>query len=189
MAALLRDLYEETDEALRGQYQRSLSFGDGLFDRWQRAERLGFGNGASIYNSALVFGEVTVGEGTWIGPYTLLDGSGGGLSIGAYCSISAGVQIYTHDTVLWSLSGGARDKRSAPVAIGDRTYIGSQCVVAAGASVGSQCVVAANSFVNSNVADRSIVGGTPAHELGRVVVSGDDFELVYHSPRTETDEA
>ncbi len=181
MAALLRDLYDENDEALRTQYQRSLPFGDGLFDRWQRAERLGFDKDASIYNSALVFGEVTVGEGSWIGPYTLLDGSGGGLSIGAFCSISAGVQIYTHDTVLWSLSGGARDKRCAPVAIGDCTYIGSQCVVAAGVSIGSQCVVAANSFVNSNVPDRTIVGGTPARELGRVIVNGDDIELVYDS--------
>jgi hypothetical protein len=35
----------------------------------------------------------------------ILDGRGG-LLIGDYVSISAGVQIYTHDTVEWSTSLG-----------------------------------------------------------------------------------
>ena len=55
---------------------------------------------------------VTVGAGTWIGPNTLLDGTGG-LSIGASCSISAGVQIYTHDSVMWALSGGTASVRAS----------------------------------------------------------------------------
>ena len=93
LAAQLKALYEAQDEGLRLEWDRSLPFADGLLDRWERARRLGFGEDASIYNSALVYGDVSVGRGTWIGPYTLLDGSGGGLSIGAYCSISAGVQI------------------------------------------------------------------------------------------------
>ena len=32
---------------------RSLPFADGLFDRWERARRLGFGEGASIYELGL----------------------------------------------------------------------------------------------------------------------------------------
>ena len=92
---ILRTLYERNDEALRARFQRSLSFQDGTFDRWERARRLGFGEGASIYNSAMVFGDVTVGRHTWIGPWTILDGSAAPLRIGDYCSISAGVRSFS----------------------------------------------------------------------------------------------
>ena len=39
----------------------------------------------------------TVGEGTWIGAFTVIDGSGG-LTIGKGCDISSGVHIYTHSS-------------------------------------------------------------------------------------------
>ncbi len=74
-------------------WQRTLPFGDYIVDRWKKAECLGFGEGSTIYDSSLVFGDVKVGKNTWIGPFTILDGSGG-LEIGSNCSISAGVQIY-----------------------------------------------------------------------------------------------
>jgi len=174
---LLRKAYIEKDEELRAQFDRSLPFADGLFDRWERARRLGFAEGASIYNSSLVYGDVSVGENTWIGPYTLLDGSGGEVSIGSFCSISAGVHIYTHDTVMWALSGGRLEKRTGPVKIGDCCYIASQCIVAPNVTIGRQCVVAANSFVNRNVPDRTIVGGNPAKILGRVEGKGENIRL------------
>ena len=42
--------------------------GDYLVDRWEKARELGFGKGASIYDSAIVIGDVKVGEESWIGP-------------------------------------------------------------------------------------------------------------------------
>src|SRR5262249_29512033 len=98
-------LYEQLRQGMRERWQRDLPLDELLFDRWERAKSLGFGKGASIYHNSYVYGDVRVGENTWIGPYTLLDGSGG-LVIGAYCSISAGVHIYTHATVKWALTGG-----------------------------------------------------------------------------------
>ena len=174
---LLRDVRSAADRRMKEQYDRSLPFGDALFDRWERARALGFEDGASIYDSALVYGDVSAGRNTWIGPNTLLDGSGGGISIGAFCSISTGVHIYTHDTVMWALSGGTAPRHTAPVSIGDCCYIGSQSVIAAGVSIASQCVVAANSFLNRDVPDRTIVGGTPARPIGRVIVDGDEITL------------
>ncbi|MGH8991766.1 MAG: acyltransferase [Acidimicrobiia bacterium] len=179
LGQLLQELYRRRDEELRAAFDRSLSFTDGLFDRWERARRLGFAEGASIYNSSLVFGDVTVGERTWVGPYTLLDGSGGGLRIGAYCSISTGAHIYTHDTIMWSLSGGRVPPVRAGVTIGDRCYVGSQSVVAAGVEIGDECVLAANCFVNRPVPARSIVGGTPAQIIGRVEHAGGEISLVF----------
>jgi acetyltransferase-like isoleucine patch superfamily enzyme len=168
---------------LKERYDRSLPFADGLFDRWERARRLGFGEGASIYDSACVFGDVKVGRGTWIGPWVMLDGSGGGLSIGATCSIAAGTQIYTHDTVAWSLSGGLLPPRRSAVSIGDRVYIGSQSIVALGVSIGDMVVVGANSFVREDVPPRTIVGGVPATPIGRVEGDGESVRLAFDAGR------
>jgi acetyltransferase-like isoleucine patch superfamily enzyme len=175
--ALLREVRQAADARLKQQYDRSLPLGDALFDRWERARQLGFEDGANIYDSALVYGDVSVGRNTWVGPYTLLDGSGGGVKIGAFCSISTGVHIYTHDTVLWALSGGKAPRHTAPVEIGDCCYIGSQSVIAAGVKIGRQSVVAANSFVNRDVPERSIVGGSPARPIGTVIVDGETITL------------
>lgn len=164
----IRQAYEDADDRLRQQFDRSLPLQDALFDRWERARKLGFGEGTSIYNSAVIFGPVTVGAESWIGPYVILDAAGGGIAIGSTCSISCGVQIYTHDTIAWALSGGALEPRRGPVKIGDRCYIGSQSVITAGVTIGSRVVVAANSVVNRDVPDGVIVGGTPARRLGRV---------------------
>ena len=101
----LRQMYDELRTEMRNRWSRDVPFEELLFDRWERARSLGFGEGASIYHNSYVFGEVRVGQNTWIGPFTMFDGSGG-LSIGEGCSISTGVQIYSHDTVRWAVSGG-----------------------------------------------------------------------------------
>jgi acetyltransferase-like isoleucine patch superfamily enzyme len=177
--ALLRAGHVRRERELRERFDRSLPFGDTLGDRWDRAARLGFGSEASIYDSAIVLGDVRVGAHTWIGPFTVLDGSGGGLEIGAWCSISAGVHLYTHDTVLWALSAGIQPRRTAPVAIGDCCYIGSQSVVSAGVTIGTQCVVGANSFVDEEVPDRTVVAGSPARPIGRVEGDGPEVRVVF----------
>ena len=176
---LLFQVHMRQDEELRATFDRSLPFADGMFDRWERARRLGFGADASIYDSSIVLGNVMVGDHTWVGPFTVLDGSGGGLSIGRYCSISAGVHVYTHDTVLWALSGGEVDRREGAVSIGERCYIGSQSIVTAGVAIGEGSVVTSNSFVNQNVAPATIVGGTPARVIGHVAGSGADVRLEF----------
>ncbi len=43
----LRALRTAADEELRHRWDRSLPFADALFDRWERADQLGFGEGAS----------------------------------------------------------------------------------------------------------------------------------------------
>ncbi len=179
MRKVLEDVRLAREAELKSQYGRSLPFADGLFDRWERANRLGFGAGASIYDSACVFGNVSVGSETWIGPWVMLDGSGGGIRIGSTCSLSAGVHVYTHDTVLWALSGGKAATRKGAVSIGDRVYVGSQSVIARGVTIGEMCVVAANSFVNRAVPARTIIGGTPAKAIGRVEGDGENIRLVF----------
>lgn len=179
LSRLLVELQKMQDEALRKEWDRSLPFSDGLFDRWERAKRLGFGDRASVYDSCLIFGDVRVGNDTWIGPFVVLDASGGGVAIGSGCSISAGVHIYTHDTAHWAVSGGAMAKRTGPVVIGDWSYVGPQSVIGAGVTIGRQTVIGANSFVNRDVEDRSVVVGSPARVVGEVVGDGSEVALRY----------
>ena len=81
----LRALHTELQRAMRQRFDRDLPFEELVFDRWQRAEALGFGPRASIYHNAYVFGDVRVGADTWVGPFVKLDGSGGSVEIGEWC--------------------------------------------------------------------------------------------------------
>ncbi|HJP71902.1 MAG TPA: acyltransferase [Candidatus Limnocylindria bacterium] len=175
----LRRLRERLGTEMAERFERDLPFQDLLDDRWERARRLGFGQGASIYASAYVYGNVTVGDGTWIGPNVLLDGSGP-LRIGAGCNISAGAQVYTHDTVKRVLSHGAAGIDHAPTSIGDWCHIGAGAIVAKGVTIGDHAVIGACAFVNRDVLPFSVVAGVPARAIGRVVVADDGgVSLVY----------
>ncbi len=147
------------------EHRRRVSFGDLIADRWEIAEAYGFGKGSSCYDNVLIIGEVKVGKNTWIGPNVILDGSGG-LEIGDYCSISAGVQIYTHHTIAWANSMGQEPTEKAPVRIGSGVYIGPNSVIQMGVCVGDKATIGAMSFVNRPVATDAKVWGTPAREQG-----------------------
>lgn len=145
-------------------FNRSLPLAEYFVDRWERAKLLGFAEGASIYDSAVVIGDVSVGRSTWIGPNVLLDGSGK-LEIGSFCSISANVQVYSHDSVLWAISGGEKPYEYKPTVIGNNCYIGPNVVIEKGVSIGDGAVVGANSFVNKNVEKGIKVAGNPAKQI------------------------
>ena len=163
----LKALWLQRQVDVAQSYQRSLPFADYVVDRWEKARQLGFGEGSTVYDSVLVLGDVRVGRNTWIGPFVVLDGSGG-LSIGSHCSISAGVQIYSHDTVDWALSGGKAAYTHAPTSVGDNCYIGPCAVIAQGVHIGNRCRVGANSLVLADIPEGSLAHGTPCRVIGHV---------------------
>jgi acetyltransferase-like isoleucine patch superfamily enzyme len=173
----LKQNYELLRTEMREKWNRDLPLEELLFDRWERAKQLGFGEGTSIYHSSYVYGDVKVGKHTWIGPFTILDGSGG-LKIGDYCSISSGVQIYTHDTVKWALSGGKAEYEKAPVRLADCCYVGPQTVIAKGLTISEHSIIGACSFINSDIPPRSIVAGVPGQIIGKVII-GKSGEIRY----------
>ncbi|MGY4178323.1 acetyltransferase-like isoleucine patch superfamily enzyme [Bradyrhizobium sp. USDA 4518] len=166
---LLRALLHQLRAGVRTKFNRHVSTGDLLSDRWENARECGFGEGTSCYDNVLVLGDVKVGRHCWIGPNVILDGSGG-LVIGDYCSISAGVQIYTHHTVAWATSFGRApiDRRSAR--IGSGVYIGPNTVIEMGSEIGDGAVIGAMSLVRSKIPSRARAWGVPA----RVIAIGDE---------------
>lgn len=168
---ILWALHQALREEILKRWHRGLPFNEELFDRWERARFLGFGDGVSVYDSCVVLGDVKVGENSWIGPFTILDGSGG-LEIGSYCAISAGVHIFTHNGIAWALTRGKASYEKAPVKIGDCCYIGPNATISQGVEIGPYAIVCASSFVKENVGPRTMVAGNPARLMGHVVIKG-----------------
>ncbi len=116
---------------------------------------------------ALIVGTPSVGEGTWIGPFTVIDGSGG-LTIGKGCDISAGAQIYTHSTVHRCLSERrypAVDR--TPTEIGDYVHVGANATILMGSRIGHHAVIAAGAVVleGTEVPPYATVVGVPGRVL------------------------
>ena len=117
-----------------------------------------------IAESAIILGEPEIGEGTWIGHFTVLDGSHG-LKIGKNCSIASGVHIYTHTTHLQTVKVGP--KLVGKVEIGDNVAIGANSVIHFGVSIGNNSLIHALSMVNPNtkIPSHEAWGGIPAEQI------------------------
>jgi acetyltransferase-like isoleucine patch superfamily enzyme len=138
------------------------------------------GVGDNPYNPhAWVLGEPAIGEGTWIGAFTVIDGSGG-LTIGRGVDVSCGAQIYTHSTAKRCVSGRDYpivDRR--PTVIGDHVFIGANATVNMGVTVGDHAVVGAGAVVTRDVEPYAIVTGVPARRVGTVRIEGDEVRFDY----------
>lgn len=178
LRALWSDL-EALRDALRNHtselYGRLNPFVEDLFDWKAKGEAAG-AKGVTIYDSTTLIGDVSIGADTWIGPFCMLDGSRG-LRIGANCSIATGAQLLSHDTVAWAVSGGRLPYEYAPVAIGDRCFVGVHAVVTRGVTIGAGCIIGAGAVVTDDLPAGSVAVGVPARVVGEVE-AGDD-SLIY----------
>jgi len=160
-------------------YHRVNPLVEDITDWKERGEYLfGEGKNITVYNTCSVVGEVEVGENTWIGPYTAIDGTGG-VKIGSFCSISSGVQIVSHDSVKWALSGGKSKYEYAPIEIGNNCFIGTNAMITKGVKVGDHCLIGAGAIVTKDIPPFSIAMGVPARLVGKVELSDNDVKFNY----------
>ncbi|MEM0475932.1 MAG: acyltransferase [Candidatus Norongarragalinales archaeon] len=163
-------------------WNRVLPLDEMLLDRWNKARLLGFGAGSSVYEHSFVYGKPRVGRNVWIGPFTLIDASGG-LEIGDGCDVSSGAQILSHSTHLRCVSARRAETVKKPTKIGRCTFIGTNAVVLPGSRIGDHCVIAAGAVVNGVIPSFSVAAGVPARVVGRVVLTRDGAKLVYKTKK------
>jgi len=92
----------------------------------------------------LILGDPEIGKNVWIGPWVILDGTGG-LKIGDNTTICAGVKIYTHTNEDRDMHGGR--SFTGRVRIGHHCFVGSNVVIEPDVIIGNYVKIGANSFV------------------------------------------
>jgi len=177
---LLSDLFslrDKLDEMTLQQYKRINPLQENICDWRQRGKKYVSENSV-VYDSATLIGDIKFGESLWIGPHCSIDGTGG-LEIGSYCVFAAGVQIFTHDTAKWAISGGLAPYEYSPVSIGNCVFFGTQSIVTRGTTIGSHCLICANTTVTKDIPPYSIVAGSPGRVVGKVIVDGVDVQFCF----------
>jgi acetyltransferase-like isoleucine patch superfamily enzyme len=116
---------------------------------------------AAVLSSERADGTLRIGDDTWIDRGCHIDFSGA-LEIGSGCTLSADVNLYTHDH--------GRDPRSAPEArrlrIGDRVWIGTGASILQNVGeIGDGALIAAGAVVTKPVPAGALVAGNPARIL------------------------
>lgn len=118
----------------------------------------------------------TIGRGTYGNPEILDWKEGATLSIGAFCSIAAGVKIYLGGehridwittypfSVLWesgfNIQGHPKTKGN--IVIGNDVWIGADAKIMSGVTIGDGAVIGASSVITKNVEPYAIYAGNPA---------------------------
>lgn len=125
---------------------------------------------ANPYNPhCWITGEPEIGEGTWIGAFTLIDGQGG-LTIGKGVNVSTGAAILTHNTVKRCVTERVWNQVDRkPTVVEDYVFIGENATILMGSRIGHHSVIGAGAVVleDSEIPPYSLVVGVP----GRIVKS------------------
>ena len=79
------------------------------------------------------------------------------IEIGNDVEFGPNVCVYDHDHD-FRAEGGLKAKKfkTAPVSIGDRTWVGANAIILKGTHIGADCVIGAGSIVSGNVPDGTV---------------------------------
>ncbi len=108
--------------------------------------------------------EVTVNDGTYLNEGALID-CDERITIGANCALSRNTAVMDTDSHR-IIRPGAR--RSSPVVVGDRCWLGHGAVVLKGVTLKEGCVVAAGAIVTGSHEPAQLLIGIPARSVGSV---------------------
>lgn len=178
---LVRDFGERRNQlreiqALRGKYQRAKISADVRLLAFDES-RISLGNGTTLCEGSVFscgdaengFGEIAIGDNTWIGQYNNIRAGGGRIQVGSDCLISQFCTLVAsnHATARCASiqsQGAAPDRRG--VLIGNDVWLGSGAAVMPGVQIGDGAVIGANAVVTHDVPAYEIWGGVPARRIG-----------------------
>ncbi|PIY72520.1 acyltransferase [Candidatus Roizmanbacteria bacterium CG_4_10_14_0_8_um_filter_33_9] len=133
------------------------------------------GKGSSLHMGIRMYNpnNITIGEDSIIGENCVLDGRNI-LSIGNHVDIASEVMIYNseHD-----IKNSLFNPTVGKVIIEDFVFIGPRAIILSGVTIGKGAVIAAGAVITKNIPSLLIVGGVPAHEIGRREVKNLGYKL------------
>jgi len=109
-------------------------------------------------------GDVIIGDHSRIGLGNVLIGP---LSIGNQVILAQNIVVsgLNHSYADVHVPIRLQKVTTAPIIIGDETWIGANAVITAGVNIGKHCVVAAGSVVTKSIPDYSVAAGNPARVI------------------------
>jgi maltose O-acetyltransferase len=128
--------------------------------------RAGIDAGKALVESGCFFfgADVHLGDYAWINHGCYFDARDR-ITIGSRCSIAMEVMFCTSTHEHGDESKRAGTYRTAPVSVGDGTWIGTRTVLLPGATIGAGCVVAAGSVVRNELEPNGLYAGNPAARI------------------------
>lgn len=146
----------------------NIELGTGVeIDTSSSVNNISIGDNVKIAKRVSAFGNkdfpLQIGQGSYVGMNSVLNGYSARLSIGENVSIAQNVNIMTDS----GPNASSKLQRIFPiekreVTIGDHCWIGASAIIMPGVQLGKFCIVAAGSFVKGQFDDFSIIGGVPA---------------------------
>jgi maltose O-acetyltransferase len=124
------------------------------------------GVGARIFSGCLFRSlDVVIGERVFLNHRATFDGSER-TTIGRGCSIGTGVSFITstHEIAVIGIRRAGR-RISAPVVVGDGSWIGANVTILPGVTIGQGCVIGAGAVVVSDCAPDTVYAGVPARPM------------------------
>lgn len=131
-------------------------------------------NNVKVAKNCSLFGSesnlLVIGNNTYIGMNTLINGYSSKVNIGAHVSIAPNVCILSD-----SGPNASQEMQEyypldkGNISIGDHSWIGVNSTIMPNVTIGSYCVVAANSLVKDSFDDFSVIAGSPAKLIKKLV--------------------
>lgn len=117
--------------------------------------------GLTLDNTYFNYKNLTIGNNCFIGRNVFID-MVMPITICDEAVISEGVTILTHQDVGNRVLKKYYERKTAPVILGEGSWIGANATILCGVKIGKCAVVAAGSVVTKDVPDFTVVGGVPA---------------------------
>lgn len=151
--------------------ERNRIHADCVFDTSSGGQII-LGSNNELLNGCLFMtygGNISVGSGCSINPYTIIYGHGAGTVIGnnvliaGHCMLIPANHVFSRTDIPINQQG----TRSNGIIIEDDVWIAAGCQILDGVTIGKGSIIAAGSVVNKSVEPYSIVGGVPAKLIKR----------------------
>jgi carbonic anhydrase/acetyltransferase-like protein (isoleucine patch superfamily) len=121
-----------------------------------------------VHPTAVLIGDVTIGQGCWIGPNTTLRADEGSIVMGDFSNIQDNCVVHGRSVVLGRYSHLGHSCTLHGVTLGEHVLVAINAVVLDGAEVGDWCTIAAGAVVapGAKIPPRKMLMGVPAAIVG-----------------------